>query len=88
MLALGVFTTLAEASEKIKGWLDLKSSVGPLSGKTAFAVVAWLIAWAVLHRALRETAYETRRAFSIAMVLVALGVVGTFATFFQLFASG
>lgn len=83
--ALGLFTTLAEASTDLKDWLDFKSDVGPLSGKTIVAVVVWLIAWAVLHLAYRGKPYETRRAFTIAVVLVALGVLGTFPTFFQAF---
>jgi hypothetical protein len=86
-LALGILTTLAEANESIKDFLDLKTSVGPLSGKTAFAVLIWLVAWGVLHAAMRGTRYETRRAFAIAMILVALGVLGTFPTFFQAFVS-
>ena len=85
-LALGALTTLAEASETIKGWLELNAAVGPLSGKTTFAVAIWLVSWGILHTAMRRTEYETRRAFGIAIVLVVLGVVGTFPTFFQLFA--
>jgi fluoride ion exporter CrcB/FEX len=84
--ALGLLTTLAEANETISGWLELKVSVGPLSGKTTFAVLIWLVAWAVLHVAMKDKGYETRRAFTIAIVLVALGVIATFPTFFQLFA--
>lgn len=84
--ALGVLTTLAEANETIKGWLELSSSVGALSGKTIGAVVVWLGAWAILHGILRQTRYETRRALGIAIVLVVLGVIGTFPTFFQFFA--
>jgi len=84
-VALGLFTTLAAANESIKDWLDLKSSVGPLSGKTLYAVIVWLVAWAILHATMRTTQYETRRAFTIAMVLVALGVLGTFPTFFEAF---
>jgi len=87
-LALGVVTTLAEVSETIKGWLELSKDVGPLSGKTIFAVVAWLVAWALLHSTMRTTRYETRRAFAIAMVLIVLGVIGTFPMFFQLFTGG
>jgi len=83
--ALGLFTTLAEASTDLKDWLDFKSDVGPLSGKTIMAVVVWLVAWAVLHVMYRGKPYETRRAFTIAVVLVALGVLGTFPTFFQAF---
>jgi hypothetical protein len=86
-LALGILTTLAEANETIAGWLELNADVGPLSGKTTFALVIWLVAWAVLHAALRNTRYETRRALAIAIVLVILGVIGTFPTFFQSFAS-
>jgi len=83
--ALGLFTTLAEASTDIKDWLDWNSRVGPLSGKTIMAVIAWLVAWAVLHAVYRGKPYETRRAFTIAVVLVGLGVLGTFPTFFQAF---
>jgi hypothetical protein len=85
--ALGFFTTLAEANTDAKDWLDWKSEVGPLSGKTIMAVIVWLIAWAVLHVVYRGKPYETKRAFTIALVLVALGTIGTFPTFFQAFAS-
>ena len=85
--ALGLFTTLAEASEDVKDWLDWKSRVGPLSGKTIMAVIVWLVAWVILHVVYRGKPAETRRAFAIAVVLVGLGVLGTFPTFFQAFAS-
>ncbi len=85
--ALGVFTTLAEANADVKDWLDFKSEVGPLSGKTIMAVVVWLVAWAILHTIYRGRPYETKRAFTIAVVLVGIGVLGTFPTFFQAFAA-
>jgi len=85
-LALGVFTTLAEASTSIKDWLQWSDRVGPLSGKTAMAVLVWLVSWVVLHVVYRDTPFETRRALTFALVLVALGVVGTFPSFFQAFA--
>jgi hypothetical protein len=83
--ALGVVTTLAEASTGVKDWLAWSDRVGPLSGKTILAVAVWLVAWAVLHVALRSRPYETRRALVVSLVLIALGVLGTFPTFFQLF---
>ena len=86
-LTLGILTTLAEASETVSGWLDVSASVGPLSGKTLFSVLVWLVAWGILHGAMKNTGHETRRAFGIAMILVALGVIGTLPTFFQLFAA-
>jgi hypothetical protein len=83
---LGLLTTLAEASTDIHDWLDWDADVGPLSGKTSMAVIVWLVAWAVLHVVYRNRPYETRRAVIIAVVLIALGVLGTFPTFFQAFA--
>jgi hypothetical protein len=86
-LALGVFTTLAEASSPIKDWLSWKDDVGPLSGKTGMAVIVWLIAWVALHLFYRDKPFEARRALTIALVLIGLGALGTFPTFFQAFAS-
>jgi hypothetical protein len=83
--ALGVVTTLAEASTRVNDWLAWIDRVGPLSGKTILAVAVWLVAWAILHVALRSRPYETRRALVVSLLLIALGVLGTFPTFFQLF---
>ena len=83
--ALGLFTTRAEASESIRSWLQWSDAVGPLSGKVLMAVLVWLVAWAVLHLALRNRPYETRRALVISLVLIGLGVLGTFPLFFQAF---
>jgi len=47
------------------------------------SVIVWLVAWAVLHLALRRRPYETRRASAVALVLIFLGVLGTFPTFFH-----
>ena len=83
--ALGVVTTLAEASEGIREWLQWSDAVGPLSGKVLMAVLVWLVAWVTLHAMLRSRPYETRRALVVSLVLIGLGVLGTFPTFFQLF---
>jgi hypothetical protein len=83
--ALGVFTTLAEASTSVKDWLQWSDAVGPLSGKVIMAVLVWLVSWAILHVVLRNRPYETRRALVISLILIGLGVIGTFPTFFQLF---
>ena len=61
--------------------------MGPLSGKTTFAVVVWLVAWAVLHLALRARARLTNGVLVTTGILIALGLLGTFPVFFQLFAS-
>ncbi|GAA4286539.1 hypothetical protein [Georgenia daeguensis] len=85
--ALGVLTTLAEASEGLKQLLNLYDPVGPLSGKTVGAVIVWLVAWAVLHVMYRGKAIETRKALTASLILIGLGVLGTFPIFFQAFAA-
>jgi len=85
-LAMGVVTTLAEASTGFADWLNWNDGVGPLSGKTVVTVIVWLVSWAILHMVYRNRPAETRQALTIALVLVALGIIGTFPTFFQLFA--
>lgn len=84
--ALGLLTTLAEASTRVKDFLNFYDPVGPLAGKTTFAVAIWLVAWLVLHLAYRGKPLETRKALMVALVLVALGALGTFPIFFQAFA--
>ena len=84
--ALGVLTTLAEASEGFADFLNVYDPVGPLSGKTIGAVIVWLIAWAVLHLMYRGKAVESRKALAGSLILIGLGVLGTFPIFFQAFA--
>lgn len=85
-LAVGLLTTLAEASTSIKDALNLYDPVGPLPGKTISGVLIWLASWVVLHMVYRDKAFETRRALAVALVLIGLGILGTFPIFFQAFA--
>jgi hypothetical protein len=87
-LAMGLFTVLAAASEALaEGVFNLYDPVGPLSGKTTGAVVVYLVAWAVLHNAWKNRSVDFGRVFVATLVLVALGFLGTFPPFFELFAA-
>lgn len=59
----------------------LYGPAGGVSGRTTLAVVLWLIAWAVLHRAWRDRDVDSGRVALATFVLVALGVLGTFPPF-------
>lgn len=83
---LGLFTTLAEVSEKLKDWLNWRNPVGPLSGKTGLAVVAWVGAWLVLGIVWRRREIDERKAIMVSAILIGLGVLGTFPSFFERFA--
>ena len=79
----GLLICLAEASKAIGGILNLYDPVGPLSGKTTVAVVVWLIAWAVLGSKWKDQAADFGKMYKVTLVLVALGLLGSFPVFFQ-----
>jgi hypothetical protein len=84
---LGLLTTLNEASTGIHDFLEFDKDVGPLSGKTIIAAAAYFASWAVLHGLWRRQSPALRPILIVTAVLIALGVLGTFPTFFQAFAS-
>ena len=85
-LVLAILVVWAEASESFKDSLAYSDDVGPLSGKTIWAVVAFVLSWAALHAALRRRDVNLRAVWLITLALLALGLLGTFSPFFELFA--
>lgn len=83
---LGLFTTLNEASTDINDFLRFSDDVGPLSGKTIIAAVAFFVSWAILGYLWREREIAWRPVLTATVVLLALGFLGTFPTFFEAFA--
>ena len=86
VLFLGLFTTLSEVSTGLHDWLSFEDRVGPLSGKTTMAVVLWLVAWALVSVPLWRRNLSYVAVTGATVVLVVLGLIGTFPKFFQLFA--
>ena len=86
-VVLGFLTTLNEASASVHDFLEFDKDVGPLSGKTIIAAASYLASWAVLHALWRRQNPTLRPILIATAVLIALGVLGTFPTFFQAFAS-
>jgi hypothetical protein len=86
-LVLGILTVLSEASEGIHEFLEFSERVGPLSGKTIFATLAFLLSWGGLHMALRDREVQWRPVIIALLALVAIALLLTFPPFFQLFKS-
>jgi hypothetical protein len=84
-LVLGLLTTLAEANADIADWLQFNDRVGPLSGKTILAAAAFALTWLVLALVFRDRNPRFRTVVWIAGILLAVGFVMTFPTFFQAF---
>ncbi len=83
---LGLLATLNEASSGISDFLRFADDVGPLSGKTIIASAAFFVAWAVFGFLWRGRDVAWRPVLTATVVLLALGFLGTFPTFFEAFA--
>jgi hypothetical protein len=84
-LALGLLTTLAGAFAPLANGLNFYGPTGPLSGETTMTVVIWLVAWAVLHNLWKDRQVDLGKTFIATLVMIALGLLGTFPPFFGLF---
>jgi len=84
---LGIATTLSDASEGIAGALRWSTAVGPLSGKVGVTVILYLVSWAILHGAWRRKNVSFTQVATIAFILLAIGLLGTFPPVFGLFAA-
>ena len=83
---LGLIVVLSEASGTLADALNFYNPVGPLSGKTAVPIFVWLVSWAILHELWKERELDLGKVGGVSLVLVALGLLGTFPPFFDLFA--
>ena len=84
--ALGIATILAAASEGFAQSLAWIPAVGPLTGKSLVSVIVFFIAWLLLHLLFRGKEVNFNQIVTISLVLLAIGLLGTFPPFFELFA--
>ena len=84
--ALGIITTLYELNDKSSFAQSLvwNKGVGALSGKTTIPVIIFFISWVVLHFIFRGKETNFSRIATIAFVLLAIGLIGTFPPFWGL----
>ncbi|MFA6054306.1 MAG: hypothetical protein WC769_02905 [Thermodesulfovibrionales bacterium] len=84
-LALGLFVILAEASSSVNNALNFYDPVGPLSGKTTLAIIIWILSWMILHSSWKNKQVGFAGVFTVSLILIVLGLLGTFPPFFDLF---
>lgn len=83
--ALGLLTVLSTAFPPLANVLQFYPPTGPLTGVSTLAVVVWLIAWLVYHRLWRHKQVRFTTVLVVTLVLIILGVIGTFPPFYNLF---
>ncbi len=84
-LVLGLAIVLAEVSEGAKSAMTWTSGVGPLSGKTGYSVIAFVVSWVVLHYAFQRKAVSLTTSFIVTVILVVLGLLLSFPPIFLAF---
>ena len=56
----------------------LYAPAGGVTGRTTLATILWLLSWAVLHHWWKARDVPPARVYTVTLILVALGVLGTF----------
>jgi hypothetical protein len=74
--AMGAVVLLNEAG--IFAAPTLYTPAGGVSGRTTLATIVWLIAWVVLHNRWNAREIAPGRVGAVTLILIALGVLGTF----------
>ena len=81
-LAMGCFVLLHETGLFVAP--ALYAPAGGVSGRTTFAVVVWLLGWALLHSRWRHRQLESRRVYAVTLVLIGLGLLAVFPPIWKL----
>jgi len=87
---LGLTTLIYElndASAFAKGLAWVKP-VGALSGKSSFGIIAFFVSWIILYFVFRGKETKFSQIATIALVLLLIGLLGTFPPVWHLFAGG
>jgi hypothetical protein len=77
---MGVLTLLVEYNTKgpFATAMTWTKPVGPLSGKSGLAIIAFLVSWAVLHFLWKDKETNFNQIAMIALILLVIGLVLTF----------
>src|SRR5215217_5465040 len=83
--ALGLIIPISEALPAFKNALNWYSPVGPLMGKTLVSVIVYFVAWFILHRAWNDRDVAFSKIWKISLILLAIGFIGSFPLFYEMF---
>jgi fluoride ion exporter CrcB/FEX len=76
--AVALLTIVQDQSATVKNMLSIYKPTGALSGVTTFAILAWLVVWAILEWPWRGRNLSLKRINVIAFTLLALSLLATF----------
>ena len=85
VLGVVTFANMVDPTSAFSQWLVWYQPVGSLAGKSGLAIIAFLLAWAVLGLLWRRREMRFGKIAAISFILLAVGLIGTFPPFWQLF---
>jgi hypothetical protein len=85
--ALGLITLAYEINDKsaFAKSMTWNKGVGGLSGKSGWAIIIFFVSWLILHFVWKDKDTNFARISTIAIVLLFVGLLGTFPPFWDLF---
>jgi hypothetical protein len=85
--ALGLITLAYEINDKsaFAKSMAWNKGVGGLSGKSGWAIIIFFVSWLILHFVWKDKDTNFARISTIAIVLLFVGLLGTFPPFWDLF---
>lgn len=82
----GLMVVASEWVPTVAQIFTLNKGVGPLSGKTTFGMLGFLAAWAILANMWKGANLDVDKVWKVSLVLIGLGLIFTFPTFFRMLA--
>jgi hypothetical protein len=86
VMILGVLIILSEAHPALKNALNFNGPVGPLSGKTSVAVLAWILLWSILHLLWRQEELSWNRWWKVSAGTLIVGFLLCFPPIYDILA--
>ncbi len=83
----GLIVLFSAVSENFGQALNWYNPVGSLSGKSILGISSFFISWALLHSMWKDKEVNFNSISTAALVLLAVGLLGTFPPFWHLFAA-
>ncbi len=86
--ALGVLSVLTTVFDPLSEALKFYRLADDISGVSTLMIAVWLLFWLILHRRWKQRQVRFPPILTLTLLLIALGLLGTFPPFAHLFGGG
>jgi hypothetical protein len=87
-VVLGVLSILTNVFDSLSNALKFYGLADDISGVSTLMVVVWLLSWLILHQLWKKRQVNFPWVFVFTLILIALGLLGTFPLFDKVFGGG